>query len=474
VECPAEVRLAEAAGSLNACQFYLSGLRAGAGAGSAYGVSVAGKLKALELLPDTLNCVYDNGQPVPPELVPTDLRQVPAGMSCLAVSPLPVVSTPSGDAVCLPISEQISLAEILAGKTGDCSYVPLAMLPKADLDTKAILNTVGAAAYTSAQLATAVQESAKGAAGVAAAAAELKDGGRSFSGGAGELARGATALADGMPKLKSGLDDVVSGSEQTQTGASELSSALRNTFDGSSELGDGVKKLSDSITEGEDSLPVYPTAGRDQLAETAVRPVSDADLVDDVAHYSWATVLLVVALWLGTMAVWMVAPTVSPGAMSASGATWRLLLETLRRPLLAVAGQVVLLWAVAWATFQLPPGRALELLFLLLLEGLTFLLLNHALATWLGNVGRLIAVLFAALTAVLGLTIAQPASFEIARLFSPLTPALSVLRTVVTAAPNGAPSAAALSTWLVLALLSALLATSRSRSTTPESLLSTP
>ena len=64
--------------------------------------------------------------------------------------------------------------------------------------------------------------------------------------------------------------------------------------------------------------------------------------------------------------------------------------------------------------------EAAELAGFLVLAGMAFVLVNHSLAAWLGNVGRLIAIAFAVITTVTAVTSAVPAIFDSLRPLSPL------------------------------------------------------
>ncbi|HVK45554.1 MAG TPA: YhgE/Pip domain-containing protein, partial [Micropruina sp.] len=90
-------------------------------------------------------------------------------------------------------------------------------------------------------------------------------------------------------------------------------------------------------------------------------------------------------------------------------------------------------------------------------------LVNHALAAWLGNVGRLIAIAFAVITTVSAVTSAVPTIFDTLRPLSPLTPALDGLRAILTDTSGAAPAVFALLGWAVLALAASAMAVLRRR-----------
>ena len=66
---------------------------------------------------------------------------------------------------------------------------------------------------------------------------------------------------------------------------------------------------------------------------------------------------------------------------------------------------------------------------LLALVGVSFVLVNHALTAWLGNIGRAISVLLLVLTVAAGVTSAAPVWLTSVTSRSPATNALDLVRT---------------------------------------------
>ena len=107
----------------------------------------------------------------------------------------------------------------------------------------------------------------------------------------------------------------------------------------------------------------------------------------------------------------------------------------------------------------------------LILAGLTFVGINHALVAWWGGIGRLVSVLFAVVTTAAALTGAAPGVFAALRPFSPLTPALDAIRAIVTESSGAVTSTLVLVGWSILAFTFSAIAIARRRTTTLSAVL---
>ncbi len=101
-----------------------------------------------------------------------------------------------------------------------------------------------------------------------------------------------------------------------------------------------------------------------------------------------------------------------------------------------------------------------------MLASAAFALINHALVTWLGGAGRLIAVVLAVITAASSLAPAAPGVLAALRPFSPVTTALDAVRAVITESSGAALATFSVAGWLVVGLVAAAVAIARQRTTT--------
>lgn len=290
--------------------------------------------------------------------------------------------------------------------------------------------------------------------------------------GGNQLAKGADQLADGIPQLTDGIAQAADGAQQLADGTSELASGLDDAAEGSAQLADGARELADGLAEGRDQLPSYSASDRANLSEVVATPISTSNLTGTAGFGAgWVVLMMVVALWAGAMATFLVVKATSPRLLGSARSSTRLVAETLLPPVVVVSSQAVLLTGIGQLALQLSAGKLAVVGALMLLAGVVFVVVNHALVAWLGNAGRLVALGLGVLTAASALTSAAPALFGLLRGFSPLTPALDGIRAVVTESGAAATNTFLLMGWLLLGLTASAVAIVRNRTTSFSALL---
>ena len=175
-----------------------------------------------------------------------------------------------------------------------------------------------------------------------------------------------------------------------------------------------------------------------------------------------ASLLLVLSLWLGALATFALIKPVDPRNASSSSSTAHLLWRTLLPGFGIAIVQSVLLAALGAGFLRLDVGTGFALFGVLLLSGLAFVAVNHALAAWAGVWGRLISGAMLLVTAVCALTSAAPEIFAALRPLSPASPALDAVRSAITG-HAGALAVVALLGWLGVGLLAGAARIVRSR-----------
>lgn len=94
------------------------------------------------------------------------------------------------------------------------------------------------------------------------------------------------------------------GAGALATGQSELCSGLHNAAARGSDLDRGSRALVGRITGAQDELPTYSSTERQNLASVISEPVTTGSLGGPAdSALGWSTVLLVLALWLGTLVI---------------------------------------------------------------------------------------------------------------------------------------------------------------------------
>ena len=282
-----------------------------------------------------------------------------------------------------------------------------------------------------------------------------------------KLASGTRDLADGLPALVDGIAQSADGASQLATGTDKLSAGLISASSGGTKLADGMQTMADGIADGKDQLPSYSKSDRENLSTVVAAPI-DTSTLSGLANpdVGWISLVLVLALWLGALATYAVVKAIGAGLLNSAEPTAVLIGRSLLPGLVVVGVQALVVAGLAQFGLDLSWQKWLAVTGVLLLAGATFVVINHALAAWLGGLGRLVSVLFAVLTTASALVGAAPSVFAALRPFSPLTPALDAIRAVITESSGAAASTLTMVGWLLIALIASAVAVARRRTTT--------
>jgi putative membrane protein len=292
---------------------------------------------------------------------------------------------------------------------------------------------------------------------------DLADGLEQLADGTDQLATGLTQLSSGIQQSADGTQELADGTSQSSTGGRQLSDGLVKLADGGSQLADGSDELATGLEKGAKQIPTYDKEKRTALSSVVATPVTaerPGSLFADIAN---TTFLSVIALWLGALASFVVLRAVGSRVLTSMKPSWRLAGEAL----LPAAG-VAVIQAIALTTtlqilLELSVGQVATLLPFLVLAGLAFVAINHALVAWLGGVGRFISVTAVVLSAATAITEAIPPLLAQVVPFLPLTPALEGARAIASGGPGAGGSAGLLLAWLVVGVAAGVLAVARHR-----------
>lgn len=328
----------------------------------------------------------------------------------------------------------------------------------------ALSTGAGDAASGVAQLADGADQVATGTEQLAAGMVPLADG---IAG----AADGADQYADGVSAFSSGLGQYVDGVAQTSDGARQLSDGLVQLSDGTDQLADGTDELATQVADGVDEIPTYDDADRQRLATVVASPIATENLTAGVTpRIAIGALVATLALWLGAIATSMVVRPLGDRLLASSRPTGELVLRSLGPAAAIVAVQGAGVAAVAAPLMGIGPGRAVGLAAILVLGGAAFALVTQALAAWLGNAGRLVAVLMAALTLAGALTSAVPGLYDALHPLLAPVPVLEAVRAVATGGGVTGPVFAILA-WGLLGAVAGALAVTRRRGLTPAQFL---
>ena len=326
-----------------------------------------------------------------------------------------------------------------------------------------------------------------GAAQLGAGITAYADGVDQYSGGVDAIATGTGQLADGLAQAADGAAQATDGADQYVTGvgllldgidqlapgAAQLADGLDQSADGAAQLADGNRRLADGLADGAKAIPSYTKEQSSNLAKVVASPISVTALDDLVPPAAtWASLLMVLALWFGAMASYLVLPALRRRLALSNKPTWRLAAESVGPAAAVMIAQVLAVGVIAEFVLRLPAGRFAMLLAFLGVAGLAFVGVNHALVAWGKGVGRLVAVAFAVITIAGAATHALPGLFDALRGLSPLSPALDGVRQIATGGTGATGSVFALLGWGAVALLASTVAVLRARTVPAKALLS--
>ncbi len=321
-----------------------------------------------------------------------------------------------------------------------------------------------------AQLRTGADQVAAGTSQLATNTGQLSSGVGRTAGGASSLATGASSLSTGVGQYVSGVGQLVGGLQQYADGVHQASTGSAGLADGMAQLQTGADKLNSGLTHfsqqlaaGAKKVPSYSEAARTKLSSVAAEPVAQKTTLPQVPLVATTLLLSVVALWIGALVVFLVVRPVPSRVLTSSRSSVSLVWASVAPGAAVAVIQAVVFGLVDAAIIGLSVGRGAGLTAMLVLIGLTFVTVNHALAAWLGGVGRLLSLVVATLGAAVGLISAVPGAFSTITSFTPIAPALDGVRSIVAGVTNVSGPVAWLVLWLVIAAVASILSVVRHR-----------
>ena len=301
-----------------------------------------------------------------------------------------------------------------------------------------------------------VEQLAAGTAGLSDGAGQLSDGVGQYAGGvqqyvdgvrqytegadaaaagAGELADGVGQYAGGIVQYVDGVWQYSNGVDAAAVGTGELVDGLGQLGAGAGELSDGLGTFAGELEKGKDQIPNYSESDRETLGAVVSSPVDAGDTLALKEATPVTALVLVGALWLASLAAFTVVKA-SPSNAVASGAPSALLwAKTVGVPTGIVMALGAVLGLIGGGVLQLPVGKTAGFMILLTLLGFVFSLTQHALAGWLGHIGRGIALVLLAVTVALGLSSAVPGWLSGIASLSPVHSGLLLVRSWLAGAP---------------------------------------
>ena len=298
-------------------------------------------------------------------------------------------------------------------------------------------------------LATFLRQSATG-------ATTLATGASSAATGAGQLASGANSAASGSRQLFDAISQLSTGTGSLAAGASQLA-------DGASQLVPGTQDLATGLRTATGTVPSYTADQAGQLASVVAEPVVTNGTTTDLFGPSVVPWFMVLALWLGGLAAYLVLSPTTPRALGSTLPSWQLALRSFAPAAAVGVVQGVGLTAVLGPPLGLEPTAWLEVAAVAAGAGIAFAAVNQGLAAAFRGIGRFVAALVATVALAAAVVSTVPQAVVTLYAGSPLGPALDALQHAVGGSGSLVGPLLLLAAWTLggLALTTAALARRR-------------
>lgn len=350
--------------------------------------------------------------------------------------------------------------------------------------SRSLADGLGTAADGTRQLADGMVPLANGIQDLDSGAGQLADGASQLSGGVTQYTDGVAQYTDGVGQYTDGVSAAAEGTGEFATGMDQLAAGANGLADGTRQLADGVveldrggerlangsEQLATGLDEGAEKVPSYSKKDREMLSEAAAQPVAGEEAAGFIPLATATALLMVLALWLGALATYLVVQAVARRTLTSTRPTWQLVGHALAPGVTIGVVQAVALTIIGQIVLDLSAAKVIQVFVLLVLGAGVFGSINHALAAWFGGAGRVLSVALVTLTAASGIMSAIPRFFETLAGFSPLTPILTALKVVLTDGA-GLTGAVGMSIgWLMVGTAASVAAVMRARQATPDQL----
>lgn len=303
---------------------------------------------------------------------------------------------------------------------------------------------------------------ADGTAAAAAGLQQLAGAAQQSAAGAHQLASGAQQSASGASSLASGVSSLASGAQQSSDGASSLAGGASRLASGATDLGGGATSLADGLGGAAGKVPAYTSAQAENLARVVADPVATAGSSTSLFGGSSVPFFLVVALWLGGLATFVVLGATAPRVVGSTRSSLRLAVTSFVPGAVIGAVQGAALTAAMAGALHLSPGGWVAFTALAALVGVAFAAVNQGLVAAFRGTGRFVSVIVAVVGLATAVVSTVPRLLDDVAGMLPIAPARAALQAVVTGSGVGGP-VALLVVWTVVGLALTTAAVARRR-----------
>ncbi|PID97439.1 MAG: hypothetical protein CSA83_02655, partial [Actinomycetales bacterium] len=213
----------------------------------------------------------------------------------------------------------------------------------------------------------------------------------------------------------------------------------------------------------------YSATDREKLKKVVTRPIQNEGALLRGPTAGVLAVLLAIGMWLAAMASYIVIRAIPSRVVTSSRPTWQIALAPLIPGAALISVQAVALTVLSAALLGLSAGLVAGLLAALLLIGLCFVAVNHAAVAAFSGWGRMTFLGLAILAAAAGLTSGVPGIVSWLASFSPVMPAIQIIRSIGSGASLTTPIGT-LIFWLILGLVVGFVVIAKNRQLKPSQL----
>ncbi len=322
-----------------------------------------------------------------------------------------------------------------AGQQAKCDelFTAIAEQPTtAAAGTPGLMGSAAALAQGAAGLDAAVNTGVNGAPSLASSTAQLAAGGKSIADGAASSVTGLRTLASYLAKSASAAHQLASGATALASGASQVSSGATSLGSGADSIASGTSSLADGLGQAAAQVPASTAEQAKTLAGVVADPVAASNGNTSLFGSSSVPFLIVVALWLGGLATFLVLGAQPARALGSTRSSLSLALRAFAPAALIGAIQGVVLTASMAAVLNLSPGGWVAFGAVAALAGVVFAAVNQGLVAVFRGVGRFVSVVIAVVALATVVVSTVPAVLDSLFGLLPPSPALGALQAVAT------------------------------------------
>lgn len=289
--------------------------------------------------------------------------------------------------------------------------------------------------------------------------------------GAGQVADGAARLSEGARTAAAGSAELSDATATAATGAEELRKGAAALHDGLVTAVEGAGALATGLSDGAAKLPDADAETRKAQATTLAAPVSiSTDALTQAQNYGagLAPFFAALAAWIGIYALFLIVKPISKRAVTALDAPVRVTVAGWATPAVLGGLQMLGLFGVLAITLGFQFANPLATFGLLVLASACFSAIILALNVWFGSVGQFMGLVLMVLQLVTaGGTFpwqTLPAPLATLHHILPMGFVVDAMRQVMYGGGGWdrvSADLAVVGTWLVVALLLAMLGVAR-------------